>query len=192
MRDIFLIFFAYIVGGIPFALIISKIFLKVDIRKRGSGNVGATNVLRVAGPKAGIVVLLLDILKGFLIVKFAPLNISYLAGLAVISGHCWTPFLGFKGGKGVATTLGVLLSISPLLTLYSLLIWIAVFSFSKIVSLSSLVASLLLPLIVLLKSEQPQVVVYIAIYSAIIIFRHKVNFVRLIRGEEKRIKFKKS
>jgi len=192
MRDIFFIFFAYIVGGIPFALIISKIFLKVDIRKRGSGNVGATNVLRVAGPKAGIVVLLLDILKGFLIVKFAPLNISYLAGLAVISGHCWTPFLGFKGGKGVATTLGVLLSISPLLTLYSLLIWIAVFSFSKIVSLSSLVASLLLPLIVLLKSEQPQVVVYIAIYSAVIIFRHKVNLVRLIRGEEKRIKFKKS
>jgi acyl phosphate:glycerol-3-phosphate acyltransferase len=191
MRDILYIFSAYIIGGIPFALIIVKVFSKVDIRDRGSGNVGATNVLRVVGAKAGLIVLLLDILKGFLILFFAPLNISYLAGLAVIAGHCWTPFLNFKGGKGVATTLGVLLAIDPVLALYVLLIWVAVFALSKIVSLSSLLAAIFLPLILLFKSEEPLLVLYIGLYSAIIIFRHKANLIRLIRAEERKINFKK-
>ncbi len=192
MGEIIFVLFAYLIGGIPFAYIISRVFSKVDIRKKGSGNVGATNVLRVIGPSAGIVVLLLDILKGLLIVKLAPQNIIYLAGLAVIVGHCWTPFLHFKGGKGVATTLGVLFSINPLFCLYALLMWLFIFSLSKIVSISSISTALLLPFILLLQGEQPVLLLFIAIYSALIIFRHKANLIRLVRGEEKRIKFKKS
>ncbi|MDP8254046.1 MAG: glycerol-3-phosphate 1-O-acyltransferase PlsY [Candidatus Kaelpia aquatica] len=192
MREAVFIFFAYIVGGVPFAYIISRVFSRVDIRKRGSGNVGATNVLRVVGPIAGVLVLLLDILKGFLVVKLAPQSIIYVAGLAVIVGHCWTPFLRFKGGKGVATTLGVLLGINPIFCLFAASSWIVVFSIFKIVSLSSISAILILPIILLIRGEQPFLLSFITIYSALIIFRHQANLIRLIRGEEKRIKFKKS
>ncbi|MDP8217085.1 MAG: glycerol-3-phosphate 1-O-acyltransferase PlsY [Candidatus Kaelpia imicola] len=190
MEKIVFIFFAYIVGGIPFAYITSKVFSRVDIRKRGSGNVGATNVLRVVGPSAGILVLLLDILKGFLIIKLAPQSVVYLSGLAVIVGHCWTPFLRFKGGKGVATTMGVLLGINPMFCLYTVLSWLVIFSIFKIVSLSSISAALILPIILLVRAEQPLLLVFVAIYSALIIFRHQDNLIRLIRREEKKIKFK--
>jgi len=191
MKIITVVVFSYLIGAIPFAYIMSKLFSRVDIRAKGSGNVGATNVLRVVGPSAGVVVLLLDILKGLVVIKLAPLFIDgrliYLVGLAVISGHCWSPFLKFKGGKGVATTLGVLLAINPVYLFYAVLVWLIVFSLFKIVSLASITSVLFLPLALILKGEEPLVLIFITLYSGIIIIRHKQNIVKLIRGQERRI-----
>jgi len=185
------ILISYSLGGIPFAFIITKIISRFDIRTKGSGNVGATNVLRILGPLPGILVLILDILKGFLVIRFAPENLLYLSGLAVIAGHCWTPFLKFKGGKGVATTLGVLAAINLSYLGYAIAAWLIVFLIFKTVSLSSIAAAVILPLILLVKSESIQVLIFITFYSAIVIYRHKQNIKRLLDGKEKRIKFKK-
>ena len=195
MKIIEVVVFSYLIGSIPFAYIVSKLFSRVDIRAKGSGNAGATNVLRVVGPFAGVVVLLLDILKGLAAVKLAALFIDgrliYLAGLAVISGHCWSPFLKFKGGKGVAAALGVLLAIKPVYFFYAVLIWLIVFSMFKIVSLASITSALFLPLALILKGEIPSVLIFITLYSGIIISRHNQNIVKLIRGEERKIQLSK-
>lgn len=189
MKYLFILLISYFIGSIPFAYIITKIFGRIDIRTKGSGNVGATNVARTAGFLPGILVLLLDLLKGFLAVKItysiAP-ELIYWAGLAVIVGHCWTIFLKFQGGKGVATTLGVMLALKPVYILYLLLVWIGIFIPFQIVSLSSIIAALSLPLILVLKGAHLEAIVFVAIYSAIIILRHKVNIRGLLRGEEKR------
>ncbi|MDD5613496.1 MAG: glycerol-3-phosphate 1-O-acyltransferase PlsY [Candidatus Omnitrophica bacterium] len=191
MTETIFILASYCIGGIPFAFIITKLFSKIDIRTKGSGNVGATNVLRVLGPLPGILVLVLDGLKGFLVIKFAPQNAVYLSGLAVIIGHCWTPFLKFKGGKGVAATLGVLAGLSFGYLGYAVLIWLAVFLIFKIISLASVTAAMLLPIILIIKSEPIQALIFITSYSALIIYRHKQNVRRLLEGKEKRIKFSK-
>ena len=191
MKNILYLLFCYLLGSVPFAYIISKIFRAIDIRTKGSGNVGATNVLRVIGLRAGIVVLILDVLKGFLAVKLAPPEIIYLGGLFVIIGHCWTVFLKFKGGKGVATALGVLLAVEPLYLLIFLLIWLGMFFIFGIVSLSSVSAALFLPLVLIFKGTNPGVLIFISLYSGILIFRHKKNIEQLLKGEEKKIGFKK-
>ncbi|MDP8234041.1 MAG: glycerol-3-phosphate 1-O-acyltransferase PlsY [Candidatus Saelkia tenebricola] len=193
MKTILIVFCSYLIGSVPFAYIISKMLSRVDIRDEGSGNVGATNVLRVVGFFPGVAVLLLDILKGVLVIKIAQLfigeNFVYLVGLAVIVGHCWSPFLKFKGGKGVATTLGVLLAVEPGYLFYTVIVWLLVFLLFKIVSLASIVSVLFLPLALIFKGEVPWVLIFIALYSGIIIFRHKGNIVKLIRGEEQKIQF---
>ncbi len=191
MKTFLFLVAAFFFGAVPYAYIIAKIFSKLDIRKEGSGNVGATNVLRVLGPLPGILVLVLDILKGFLVVKFAPQNIIYLSGFLVIVGHCWTPFLKFKGGKGVATTLGVLAGISFGYFGYVILIWLIIFSIFKIVSLASVTAAIFLPIILIIKSEPIPALIFVVLYSAIIVYRHKQNIQRLLEGKEKRIKLSK-
>lgn len=183
----------YLIGSIPFGYIISKIFGKVDIRERGSRNIGATNVARVLGLLPGLFVLISDVLKGFVPVKVFSIaypQYAYLFGLGCIIGHCWTIFLKFKGGKGVATTLGVLGALNPIYLLYTLGVWILIFSIFRVVSLASISSAVALPLILILKGAKPQTLLFIGLYSCIIIIRHKENIRRLFRGEERRFQFK--
>jgi glycerol-3-phosphate acyltransferase PlsY len=180
----------------------------VDIRKFGSGNVGATNALRLLGKTAGITVLILDILKGFLAVFvlggllknkviFAQDLFLIALGVAAICGHNWTVFLNFKGGKGIATTFGVLIAFAfniPGLNLIlglTILTWIVSFLIIRVVSFSSVTAAISLPIYMAL-FKQPRLMLYTAILlSVFVILRHKSNLVRLLKGEEKRLNFSK-
>jgi len=200
---------SYILGSIPTAYIFGRLIKGIDIRKFGSGNVGATNALRVLGRGAGIVVLLLDILKGFLAVTFLgnifSLKITVLSqeflgvllGVACILGHNWTVFLRFKGGKGIATTLGVLVGLACGITglrialLLLVLTWLTVFLVSRIVSVASLLSALVLPLYLLFLKQSHFLVWVSIILSLLIIWRHKSNLSRILRGKEPRLQFKK-
>jgi len=193
------ILISYLVGSIPWAYIFGRLLKGIDIRHFGSGNVGATNALRVLGRGPGIVVLVLDILKGLLTVVILGQTeiLSIVFGLCCICGHNWTVFLKFKGGKGVATTLGVLLGlaikISGLRLILGLLAitWFGVFAFSKIISLSSVVTAIVFPVYTVLFKrflKQPNVLICLSIIlSILIILRHKSNLKRLLQGKEPRI-----
>ncbi|MDD5166952.1 MAG: glycerol-3-phosphate 1-O-acyltransferase PlsY [Candidatus Omnitrophica bacterium] len=202
------IIISYLLGSIPTAYIYGRIFKKIDIRKLGSGNVGATNALRVLGKRAGIIVLLLDILKGSIAVVFlgdllAPKMIisdeaaRVILGLACISGHNWTIFLNFKGGKGVATTFGVLLGLAlriaglKMVLLLAILTWLSVFIISRIVSLASVVTAIGLPLYALLFKVSFPVVLLSSILSIFLILRHRSNLKRLLQGKEPQLDFRK-
>ena len=193
------ILISYLVGSIPWAYIFGRLLKGIDIRQFGSGNVGATNALRVLGRGPGIVVLVLDILKGVLTVVILGQTeiLSIVFGLCCICGHNWTVFLKFKGGKGVATTLGVLLGlaikISGLRLILGLLAitWFGVFTFSKIISLSSVVTAIVFPVYTVLFKrflKQPNVLICLSvILSILIILRHKSNLKRLFQGKEPRL-----
>ena len=199
---------AYFIGSIPFAYIYGKLFRKIDIRQHGSGNVGATNVLRVFGKKAGIIVLLLDILKGYLPVMMAMCLVSHLplfsggldealpvlVGIFAILGHTFTVFLSFKGGKGVATSAGVFLALSPLTIAGALLIFTIVVLITKYVSLGSMFAAVFLVIthsIIFSRCESanPYIFYFAILLSLFIIYKHKSNISRLIKGTENKIKF---
>ena len=193
------ILISYLVGSIPWAYIFGRLLKGIDIRQFGSGNVGATNALRVLGRGPGIVVLVLDILKGVLTVVILGQTeiLSIVFGLCCICGHNWTVFLKFRGGKGVATTLGVLLGlaikIQGLGLILGLLVitWFSVFVFSKIISLSSVVTAIVFPVYTVLFKrflKQPNVLICLSIIlSILIILRHKSNLKRLLQGKEPRI-----
>ena len=193
------ILISYLVGSIPWAYIFGRLLKGIDIRQFGSGNVGATNALRVLGRGPGIVVLVLDILKGVLTVVILGQSeiLSIVFGLCCICGHNWTVFLKFKGGKGVATTLGVLLGlaikISGLRLILGLLAitWFGVLAFSKTISLSSVVTAIVFPVYTVLFKrflKQPNVLICLSvILSILIILRHKSNLKRLLQGKEPRI-----
>ncbi|MGE0268372.1 MAG: glycerol-3-phosphate 1-O-acyltransferase PlsY [Candidatus Omnitrophota bacterium] len=194
------IIISYLIGSIPTAYIFGKLLKGIDIRQHGSGNVGATNVFRVLGKMPGIIVLLLDIYKGFWIVGI----VSEILGLifvwervilsvAVVAGHNYTIFLRFKGGKGVATSLGVLIGLTyriptiiPVLIL-TLGIFLVVFIFSRIVSLSSIIAAVSLPFLMFLTSQPAEIRVLGLIFGVFIIYRHKPNIARLLAGKEPRV-----
>ncbi len=203
------IIISYLLGSVPTAYIFGRLVKGIDIRKFGSGNVGATNALRVLGRGAGITVLLLDILKGFLAVvllgsifgaRLTSISGEFLRlilGAACISGHNWTIFLGFKGGKGVAAALGVFIGLAVDIAglrqvlLLLVLTWLAVFLFSRIVSLASLATALALPWYLFLFKQSTLVIWFGIILSLLAIWRHKSNLVRLIQGKEPRLQFKK-
>jgi len=198
---------SYLIGSIPTAYIFGRVLKGTDIRKFGSGNVGATNAMRLLGIKAGITVLILDILKGFIVVyvlggllqnKTAVLTKELtfiLLGVAAICGHNWTVFLNFKGGKGIATTFGVLIGLAfniPGLNLvlgFVILSWAVSFAVSRIVSLSSIVAAVLLPVYAAIFRQSRLIFITSIILSAFVILRHKSNLARLFKGEEKRLNF---
>lgn len=204
---------SYLIGSIPTAFIFGKVLKGVDIRKFGSGNVGATNALRVLGKGAGITVLGLDILKGFIAVTFlsdlliskspgiSSLGIRLFSGVSVIAGHNWTIFLNFKGGKGIAATFGVLIGLSARIFGLNvalglvILTWFLVFAASRIVSLASIISGISLPVYVFLfkhKFEQPLPLVFLSILLCIfVLFRHKSNLKRLIQGTEPRLSLSK-
>jgi len=201
---------SYLLGSIPTAYIFGRVLKGIDIRQHGSGNVGATNALRVLGKKAGITVLLLDILKGFIAVFFLSGLIAphFLAvpkemlgvifGVICICGHNWTIFLQFKGGKGMATTLGVLIGLAvniPGLKIVlglSILAWILAFIFSRIVSLASVISAIALPVFMIVFKQSGFLIAVSILLSVFVIIRHKANIKRILEGKEAKIFFKKS
>ena len=196
---------AYLIGSLSFAVIVSRAFGLSDPRTYGSGNPGATNVLRSGSKKAAAVTLLLDALKGFVpvvLVKYAGPQFGLeegtlaLVAIAAFLGHLFPVFFQFKGGKGVATALGVLLGISGWLGLLVLLTWLAVAVISRYSSLSALIASIAAPVYYVLldgslwSAEKPLLVAIIAM-SALLLWRHAQNIGRLLKGQESKIGSKK-
>jgi len=200
---------AYLLGSIPTGYLVAR-FRGVDIRQVGSGNIGATNVFRILGRSAGTFVLLDDALKGFMACYFlerivaalfgasvnsqtAPVEYySLAAGLAAILGHNYTCWLKFRGGKGIATSAGVLVALVPWALLIILVIWIVVFATTRYVSLASISASFSLPFAVWLTGGTPTMVLIMAGMGALAIYKHKMNIQRLLNGTEPKLGAKKT
>lgn len=191
MELVFVIILSYVLGNFSTAYIIAKLFAGIDIRKFGSGNSGATNALRTLGKKVGIAALLGDILKGLLAVKFGRLiaggDGQILAGLFVVIGHNWPVFLNFKGGKGVATTIGVMIAINPLIVAIIAFAGIILIAITGYVSLSSILGMIAFPFIMLLTRQPFKLILFSFILSAMSICRHKSNIKKLLAGTENKI-----
>lgn len=201
MKLLLMMGLGYVLGSIPTGYLVGKKLKNIDIRKQGSGNVGATNVFRVVGKKWGIGVLVFDILKGFFAVRILPLFFeiqdlspfvtSLVAGVAAVAGHTWTVWLGFRGGKGVATSLGVLLGLVPLTGGFGIAVWMVLFLWKRYVSLSSLGLALSLPLSAVLFYRQSEffglLLPLSLVLSAFIFYTHRENIHRLWTGQEKRL-----
>ena len=198
---------AYFIGTIPFAYIFTRLTKHLDIRQEGSKNVGATNVLRVAGKKTALLVLILDILKGVVAVgllasfflKFTivnQVNVRLLFAGCTVIGHIWPIFLNFKGGKGVATTFGVCLGLSFYLAEFRLLIliaiatWLLLFMITGYVSVGSILSALSLPIVAALKGFDLKFVLVCLLLAALIIFKHHENIKRLITKRETKLYFR--
>ncbi|NTV52909.1 MAG: glycerol-3-phosphate 1-O-acyltransferase PlsY [Candidatus Firestonebacteria bacterium] len=188
---------SYILGSIPTGYWYGRL-RGIDIRKQGSGNLGATNVLRVLGKTAGVLVLSVDVAKGFLAVALLPHltpfpGLDYVrvaCGLAAVLGHTYTLFLQFKGGKGVATTYGVLLALAPVSTILVFLAFVAVVAFSKYVSLGSLVSAVLFPIFIWLLGESGQgfSILFLAlVVGTAVVAKHRSNIRRILDGTENRL-----
>jgi len=180
---------AYFIGAIPFGYLVAKV-KGVDILSAGSGNIGATNVIRVLGKRLGMLVFVLDVLKGFLPAIAAYLLLghsqvdAFAVGMGAVAGHCLSPFLRFKGGKGVATGLGVLFGASPMVALCALGIFILVLGFSRYVSLSSILAAIaLVPLGFLFHIHTVLLWAFGAL-TVFVVYRHRANLGRLRGGTE--------
>jgi acyl phosphate:glycerol-3-phosphate acyltransferase len=198
---------SYLAGSIPSAVWAGKVFHGIDIREHGSGNAGATNTVRVLGWKTGIPVLVFDLAKGWLAASLpvflnaAPKGSQQLTammiacGMAAIIGHVFPLFAGFRGGKGVATTFGVLLALYPLLTLSCAGIFLVVLLLSNYVSLSSMTAGVMFPVLMLTVFPTPSLLLklFAVVVAIALVVTHRKNIGRLVRGEEKKfIKWKKS
>ncbi|HCG99167.1 MAG TPA: acyl-phosphate glycerol 3-phosphate acyltransferase [Actinobacteria bacterium] len=192
-----LVVFAYLLGSVPFGLVVSKLLFRVDIREHGSGNIGATNAYRTLGPVAGAVVLTGDVLKAMIPVfavryflagtpDAVPLA-SVVVGLVAIIGHSYSIFLKFGGGKGMATAGGLMLALWPLVALILLGIWIAVIAVTRYVSLGSIIVAMILPVLVYLMYPKTEYIIFALLAGLLIIFRHRSNIARLLAGEELKI-----
>jgi len=189
---------AYLIGGIPFGLLLAKKFAGVDVKSSGSGSIGATNVLRVVketnpilAKKLGIATLVLDVLKGIVVLAtayFLGLDESVLWAVAVLAvlGHCFSPYLGFEGGKGIATGMGVMMFMLPVETTIALVVWLVMAKTVRISSVSSLtgVLSLLISSFIIHPNMTHAPVVFIV---TILFYKHIPNIIRVIKGEEKRV-----
>lgn len=191
---------AFVAGSIPFAVIISRLFFHEDIRDHGSGNPGATNVLRTFGPAAGFAVFMLDILKGAAGVSVARLLVPSLwtadsrdwlmiaAAMAAIAGHSFSPFIGFKGGKGVATAAGAISIIIPGAFLVMFITFAIVLAITRMVSLGSIVLAFEFPILaIILYGDQTPVVLFGFAAGTLVLWRHHANLKRIFLGEELRI-----
>ena len=193
MKITLIIISCYLLGSIPFGYIVGKLFKKVDIREYGSGNIGATNVLRILGPSLASFVVIGDIGKGILSIYLAQyLNIDNLliltiAGLAVIFGHDWSIFLGFKGGKGIATTFGVVFALNPTISILALIIGGVVVITTRYVSLASIFAVISIFIFTILFKQPYEYIIFSAIILVISIFKHKDNIKRLKLKKERKI-----
>ncbi len=183
----------YLIGSIPFGYLISRL-KRIDIRNFGSKNIGFTNVYRTLGPLYAIPVLILDMAKGFLPTYFAHnlALIPSIVALGTILGHIFTPFLHFKGGKGVATTIGALLALKPLILLIGIIIFIVILTPFSYVSLASIGFAVSLPIIVLIFYSDNQILLFsIIIISLLIIISHRSNLQRLLNKTEPKFSFRK-
>jgi len=201
MTPLIFVVCAYLIGSVSFAVLMSKAFGLADPRSYGSGNPGATNVLRSGKKAAAALTLIGDAAKGwlavFLAIQFAPhdaprLMIVALVALAVFLGHVFPIFLKFKGGKGVATALGVLLAISLWMGLFVLFTWLLVAVVFRYSSLAALVAAIMAPIFAMLIHLRPELVLATAIMSMLLIWRHKGNIQNLMTGKESKIGGKKA
>ncbi|MBL7910402.1 MAG: glycerol-3-phosphate 1-O-acyltransferase PlsY [Bacteroidia bacterium] len=197
-----LIILAYLIGSIPTAVWIGKAFYNIDVREFGSGNAGATNTFRVLGQKAGIPVLIIDILKGSLAVLLAFLspyvfesdefvNLQLALGIAALVGHIFPVFAGFRGGKGVATILGIVMCILPLSCSVALFIFLIVLFTSRMVSLSSMLAGVAFPFILhfIFGNTNPILTTFSIVVALLLIVTHRKNIVRILNKQESKIKF---
>ena len=189
--DIFLIgIISYLMGSIPFGYILTKIFLKKDIREIGSGNIGATNALRTGNKLIGYSTLLLDVMKAILPVLYVKVNhpeLIYIASLCAFLGHVFPVWLKFKGGKGVATYVGILFTINILLGFIFCVSWLLIFLISKYSSLSSLIGSLTIPLYIFFNDQMTNAL-FFGIMFVLIFYTHRENIKRLKNKEESKTK----
>lgn len=189
IKDLLLILIAYLIGSFSTSYLIAKLFAKIDIREHGSGNPGSTNVLRTLGAKAAAFTFLGDLLKGaiaaYLGSTFGGANVALLCGIAVVIGHNWPIFLEFKGGKGIATTIGVIISIKPLIALICVSIGVAVLFKFKYVSLASVVGIIILPLTIIIYGFN--YFLFGLILALLAVYRHRENIKRLLAGNERKI-----
>jgi glycerol-3-phosphate acyltransferase PlsY len=195
---------AYLLGSIPFGYLLVRIFRKEDIRATGSGNIGATNVARSGAKGLGFLTLLFDLLKGYAAVEIAahfapgtpgfPSDLAVAAGVAAVLGHVFPVWLGFKGGKGVATALGVFLALAPLAAFSALGVFIVVFAITRYVSLASILAAFMMPVFCLLwmPDRSPIFVGGVIFLALLVIAKHHANIARLMQGKESRFGKKKS
>lgn len=189
-----LIILTYFIGAIPSGVWVGKIFKNIDVRDYGSKNSGATNSYRVLGAKLGVLVLVMDVLKGFIPIYVASkFNLTYndlvVLGLVAILAHTFSCFISFKGGKGVATSLGVFLFLAPIITLILLLIFILVAYFTRYISLASITAAFLLPIFTFFTHRDSYLFTLSVIIGVFVIYRHKTNISRLLSGTENKFKF---
>lgn len=212
-----IIILSYLVGSIPNSIIVSKLTRGIDIRDYGSGNAGGTNVMRVLGWKQGLLVIILDALKGVLAVvvvarihygsmpftNATPFDdftlIQIIAGISAVIGHIWTVFAGFRGGKGIATALGMLLMISTVDMLIAIGVFVVVVSISRYVSLGSIMAAMAVPLTLVVRENIFNVNIpgyntllpFVIVLTLLVIFTHRKNVVRLLNGSENKLNFSK-
>ena len=201
MKELLLIFIAYLIGSIPTALLISRHFFGIDIRDYGSGNMGATNTFRVLGSKYGTIVMIFDILKGMLAValfNFLPhylhdewdrTNLMVGLGLGAVLGHIFPIFADFKGGKGVATLFGMILAVQPVIAASCVGVFLLVLFLTRYVSLSSILAGIALPICVLWIWNDDVVIyrIFAVLVACLVILTHQKNIVKLLRGSESRV-----
>jgi glycerol-3-phosphate acyltransferase PlsY len=191
---LFIALFGYLLGSVPTGLLLAKFFSKVDPRKTGSGNIGATNIFRTAGKGLGILTLVGDVLKGMIPIGIAiQFGISDLwlaaVGLSTFLGHIFPIFLGFRGGKGVATALGVYLVISPIAVLIEFLLFAGLVWRWRYISLGSICCATTIPiLIAFFRSDSQAYFIMSVIVAALILYRHQENIVRLLQGTENKWK----
>ena len=200
------ILLAYLTGAFPSAVWVGKTFYKIDVREFGSGNAGATNTFRVLGKKAGIPVLIMDVFKGWICVNYisfltnipqtveAVFEIQLAFGIAAVIGHLFPVYTGFRGGKGIATLLGLLIGLHFVAALYSILVFVIVLITSKYVSLSSLIASIAFPIFVvlILGSTNLSLNLFAFFVPILSLITHQKNIERLLRGVETKVKFGKN
>ncbi len=193
---------AYLIGSFPTSIIAGKLLRNLDIREHGSGNAGGTNVFRVLGWKPGVVVMLVDVLKGFAATCWLPQLLApgsaqlpllqLVAGCAAVVGHIWTVFAGFRGGKGVGTAAGMLLALFPEALLYCLAVFIIVLAATRMVSVSSMTGAITLPMVLSLfkyaldKPVPMPLYLFSFLAAALIVFTHRTNIQRLLKGTENR------
>jgi len=193
METALIIISCYLLGSVPFGYIVGKLFKKVDIREFGSGNIGTTNAFRILGPPLASLVLIGDVGKGIFsvyLVKYLNMDcslISAIAGLAVICGHDWSLFLGFKGGKGIATTFGVVFALNPIISVLAVTVWGIVLITSKYASLSSICALISIFIFAIIFKQPYEYILFSAIIMILGIFKHKENIKRLKSGKERKI-----
>ena len=207
-EHILFLILAYLTGSFPSAVWVGRTFYNKDVREYGSGNAGATNTFRVLGKGAGIPVLLMDIFKGWLSVNYILLvsNCSQLSsstffefqlafGVAAVIGHLFPIFTGFRGGKGIATLLGLLIGLNAIAAIVAIVVFVIVFLISKYVSLGSILASLAFPFVVFVILDEKDVNASLELFSVFVpiltLITHQKNIERLIRGEENKVKFDK-
>ncbi|MDC1113077.1 glycerol-3-phosphate 1-O-acyltransferase PlsY [Candidatus Pelagibacter sp.] len=181
---------SYLMGSIPFGLILTRVFLKKDIRDIGSGNIGATNALRTGNKLIGFTTLILDISKAIIPVIYVKINfpeLIFIASLCAFLGHVFPIWLKFKGGKGVATYVGILFSINILLGTIFIISWIVIFVLTKYSSLSSIIGAISIPLYLLLNGQSNNVIFFIIMF-VLIFFTHRENIKRLKNKEESKTK----